>query len=113
MVNPYSFANVSPTAATSFFLRCHSLTHHSGASCISPDAQLLITSNLYDGFDCYSLETKAITHTYRIDITDNVPLQAAFTRQGLSAVLGGCHGEVTIWDARKDYSLQQTLRLDG
>jgi len=92
----------------SFFLHFVNGTYfdNSGRSAISPDGETIAVTNLYDGADCYLVQSQR--HSMRIidEIRTNVPIPVAFIDSGSFILLGGSTGTATIYDSRSGQPVQ-------
>ncbi|RPD60452.1 hypothetical protein L226DRAFT_469432, partial [Lentinus tigrinus ALCF2SS1-7] len=72
------------------------------------DEELLVVSNLYDGFDLYRLSDQTHLHTFQVNTRINVPLPVLFI-EGASGrvVLGTSCGQVRIVDVSGGVVLQE------
>lgn len=81
---------------------------------MSPDERFVVVSNLFDGFDWYSLSDRTIRHTIpiRINPQKNLPVSVTFTADGDSVVVGGTNGGARVLDSRTSETTQ-LLPHDG
>lgn len=81
---------------------------------MSPDERFVVVSNLFDGFDWYSLSDRTIRHTIpiRINPQKNLPVPVKFTADGGTVVTGGTNGGARVLDSRTSETTQ-LLPHDG
>jgi len=81
---------------------------------VSPDERFVVVSNLFDGFDWYSVLDRTIRHTIpiRINPQKNLPVPVTFTTDGDSVVAGGTSGGARVLDCRTSETTQ-LLPHDG
>ena len=86
----------------------------SGRSCLSPDNRFVVVSNLFDGFDWYSISDRAIRNTIPIRISqkENLPIPVMFTTTGDAMIAGGTTGDARVLDSLTSETLQ-LLPQDG
>lgn len=84
----------------------------SGKAAVSKNGDTIVTSNLYDGFDCYSTSNRSYFHTFRTRITTNIPLPIEFIHDGAALLFGSSCGDVTIWEL-VSHNWEDSLRHDG
>ena len=84
----------------------------SGRTAFSEKQNIIVASNLYDGFDCYSTTTRSLVHTFRTRITQNVPLPVQFIHGGSALLFGSACGDVSIWD-EVSHNWEDSLRHAG
>lgn len=86
----------------------------SGRSSVSPDERFIVVSNLFDGFDWYSLSDKTLRHTIPIHINPqmNLPVPVTFTKDGHAVVAGGTSKNARVLDSRTSETTQ-LLPHDG
>ncbi|KAI0363208.1 hypothetical protein BV20DRAFT_958773 [Pilatotrama ljubarskyi] len=67
----------------------------SGRSTVSPDGRTLAVSNLYDGFDLYTVHDGKHMRTVEAEIRVNVPLPVLFIADD-ALLMGTSCGEVRV-----------------
>ncbi|KAF9790774.1 WD40-repeat-containing domain protein [Thelephora terrestris] len=89
-------------------------TRYIGRSSVSPDEQFVVVSNLFDGFDWYSLSDRTIRHTVPIHINPqmNLPVPVTFAKDGDALVVGGTSRGARVLDSRTSETTQ-LLPHDG
>ena len=73
---------------------------HSGYAAMSADERLLITSNLKDAVDTYSIPPSQHIRTLTHPITRNVPLGVCSALDGALTLAGSDDGSPRIFDQR-------------
>lgn len=75
--------------------------HTSGRFFYSPKQDLFVVHNLYDGFDAYTMKSRAHFRSYRFPASekDNVPLSCIFINDGRYIVCGTTSGKAVVLDA--------------
>lgn len=81
---------------------------------MSPDERFVAVSNLFDGFDWYSLSDRAIRHTIpiRINPQKNLPVPVIFAANGDVVIIGGTNRGARVLDSRTSETTQ-LLPHDG
>ena len=79
---------------------------------MSSDGEILVASNLYDGFDCYTVKTQSLAHTFRTRIAQNIPLPVQFIHDDKALIFGSSCGDVTIWEL-DSHNWLDSLRHSG
>ena len=81
---------------------------------MSPDNKFVVVSNLFDGFDWYSILDRTIRHTIpiRIDQQENLPVPVKFTKAGDAIIAGSTTGGARVLDSRTSETVQ-LLPQDG
>jgi hypothetical protein len=81
----------------------HKLTlfYYSGRFFYSPKSDLFVVHNLYDGFDAYTMKTRAHFRSYRFPASEkyNVPLSCIFINDGRHIVCGTTSSKAVVLDA--------------
>jgi WD40 repeat protein len=72
--------------------------HLSAQAAITPDESKIVVSNLYDGFDVYSLNDRKHIRTLPIYIMENVSLPVTFVHDCKTVLLGSSQGTVRLVD---------------
>ncbi|KAI0759946.1 hypothetical protein BC629DRAFT_1295105 [Irpex lacteus] len=83
-----------------------------GRTAASADRNVIVASNLYNGFDCYSTITRSLVHTFRTRITHNVPLPIEFIHDSAALLFGSSCGDVTLWEL-ESHNWVDSLRHAG
>ncbi|RPD67247.1 hypothetical protein L227DRAFT_605647 [Lentinus tigrinus ALCF2SS1-6] len=69
-----------------------------GRSTVSSDGNVIVVSNLYDGFDMYDVRSRGWLKTLTIPISENVPLPVLITHDLEELFLGSPSGHVRVYD---------------
>jgi hypothetical protein len=94
------YANNEPRSC--FPLHCKLMPIRiSGRFLYSPKSDLFVVHNLYDGFDAYSMKSRAHFRSYRFPASekDNVPLSCVLINNGSHVVCGTTSGKAVVLDA--------------
>ena len=68
---------------------------------------MIATSNLYDGFDLYSVKDASYLRTFRQEILENVPLPAVFVHDCTVLFMGSSSGKAAIGDVQTGQIFQE------
>ena len=79
---------------------------------MAPDENFIAISNLYDGFDLYSMSDREWMRVFRVDTRLNVPLPVLFIEGGAKLFTGSSCGQVTLFDIHTAEVVQK-LNHDG
>ncbi|KAI0028644.1 WD40-repeat-containing domain protein [Vararia minispora EC-137] len=97
-------------------------TCYIGAAHLAPDGAKLVVTNLYDGLDYYSTQTRfgaSSTHQFShntpsiIDRKNNVVLPVKYIHDGAAVLVGGTEGSARILSTVSGESLQTLGHHDG
>ncbi|KAH9920393.1 uncharacterized protein B0H18DRAFT_861788, partial [Fomitopsis serialis] len=69
-----------------------------GRSSLSQDKEVLVVSNLHDGFDLYRLRDQRHLRTFKAKASINIPLPALFIHDGKAVLTGSDTGRVSVYD---------------
>lgn len=74
---------------------------HSGRFFYSPKPDIFVVHNLYDGFDAYTMKSRAHFRSYRFPASEeyNVPLSCVLINNGRHIVCGTTSGKAVVLDA--------------
>lgn len=77
------------------------LVDNSGRFFYSPESDLFVVHNLYDGFDAYTMKSLAHFRSYRFSASAeyNVPLYCILINDGRHIVCGTTFGKAVVLDA--------------
>ncbi|KAG2745531.1 WD40 repeat-like protein [Suillus brevipes Sb2] len=78
----------------------------SGAACFSADGKTVVVSNLFDGFDCYSIGNGEHLANLPTPIMHNVPLPSLFIEGGKSILCGSSCGYALLYSGNMNTVLQ-------
>ena len=67
----------------------------------------MAVSNLYDGFDLYSVKEQTHLRTFQVNTEVNVPLPVLFIGDASTLVVGTSCGEVRMIDVRAGVILEE------
>ena len=73
-----------------------------------PDERSVVVSNLFDGFDWYSLSDRTLRHTIPIHINPrmNLPVPVVLAMNGDAVVVGGTNRGARVLDSRTSETTQ-------
>lgn len=79
---------------------------NSASSAVSPDENVVIVANLYDGLDWYKIPDRTFSRSVPLRINQNVPIPVLLVDGGKTLLVGGTSGSVKVLDAQTAETVQ-------